>query len=117
MKHGLALAAFVALLVVGCGERARKINGTGSTFIAPMMSKWEEEYPRAKGVTVDYEAIGSTVGVQRLATGVFDFACTDAPLSEKQRQQLVNAGGEILRVPLVIGAVALAYNLEEVKKP
>ena len=118
MKHCIALTGFVAVLAAGCADNSvRKLNGTGSTFVAPIMSKWEEEYRQAKNVEIDYEALGSSVGVQRLAGGVFDFACTDAPLSDKQVERLTKSGGDVLRVPLVIGAVAVACNLEEVKGP
>ncbi len=45
------------------------------------MTKWGDDYAKAKGVTVEYESVGSGVGIQRLAAGTFDFGCTDAPMS------------------------------------
>jgi phosphate transport system substrate-binding protein len=116
VKKCLALAALCALFAAGCGKQGRKLNGTGSTFVAPLMSKWEAEY-KTQGVELDYEALGSTAGVQRLSTGVFGFACTEAPLGKKQSEALTYAGGAPVRIPLVIGAVAVAYHLDGVTEP
>jgi phosphate transport system substrate-binding protein len=118
VKRGLLLVVLLTALLPGCGERSvQKVNGTGSTFIGPVMSKWAGEYEKTRGVQVVYEAVGSAAGVQRLTAGVFDFACTDAPLTEKQLEQAREVGGEVLHVPLVAGAVVVAYNLEGVTGP
>ena len=79
-----------------------KLNGSGSTFVQPLMSKWAEEYHKAKHGQVNYEAIGSSDGVQRLASGLFDldFACTDAPLTKEQVDKFDK--GEVLYIPLVL---------------
>jgi phosphate transport system substrate-binding protein len=81
------------------------------------MSRWTEEYRKAKCGEVNYEAIGSSAGVKRLATGVFDFACTDAPLSEPQLAAVNQAGGDILYIPLILGAVVPAYNVPGFEEP
>jgi phosphate transport system substrate-binding protein len=117
MKRVTIGAVFAAIVLSGCDDRAgQKINGTGSTFVQPVMSKWAEEYQKAKGSQVNYEAIGSAVGVQRLASGLFDFSCTDAPLNDAQLATL-KGNGEIVYVPLVLGAVVPAYNLPGLKEP
>jgi phosphate ABC transporter phosphate-binding protein len=116
VRGSLLLAGLLAVLSPGCGTRAQpKINGTGSTFVAPMMKKWASEYDQAKSVKVDYESIGSALGVKRLGTGLFDFACTDAPLTNEQFAKARQSGGEIVHIPLVMGAVVPAYNLAEIK--
>lgn len=108
-------ALFAAVVLSGCDSRGgQKLNGTGSTFVQPVMGKWAEEYQKANRGQINYEAIGSGVGVQRLATGLFDFSCTDAPLNEAQRATLK---GEIVYIPLVLGAVVPAYNLPGIKEP
>jgi len=79
------------------------------------MNKWQTEYPgKVKGT---YESVGSGLGVQRLNTGVFDFACTDAPLDDQQMEKARKACGGVVHIPLVLGAVVPAYNLPEVKGP
>jgi phosphate transport system substrate-binding protein len=109
----------VALLsALGCGGRSEQpLSGSGSTFVAPLMGRWEDEYARARRGKVTYESVGSVVGVRRLAGGVFDFACTDAPLSEEQLRALADANGEVIHVPLVLGAVVPAYNLSDTAEP
>jgi phosphate transport system substrate-binding protein len=108
----------LALSATGCSDATvRKINGTGSTLVAPMMTRWAQEYEQARGTQVGYEPVGSSIGVQRLHAGILDFACTDAPLTDKQLEALRRGGGEIVRVPLVISAVVPAYNLPEITSP
>ena len=118
MRGSLLLAGLLAILSPGCGTRAQpKINGAGSTFVTPMMTKWASEYDKSKGVTVHYESVGSGIGIQRLTTGLFDFACTEAPLTEEQLTKARQSAGEVLHIPLVLGAVVPAYNLADVHDP
>jgi phosphate transport system substrate-binding protein len=84
------------------------LSGTGSTFIAPIITKWQEDYA-AKG-KVTYEPVGSAVGLQRLNTGAFDFVCTDAPMTDDELEKAAKARGEAVHIPLVLGAVVPAYN-------
>jgi phosphate transport system substrate-binding protein len=116
VKGSFVVVAILGALAAGCeGHSEKSLSGTGSTFIAPLMSRWQGEYGgRGK---VSYESVGSVVGVQRLAGGVFDFACTDAPLGEEQLARLKKANGEVIHVPLVLGAVVPAYNLDGVTDP
>jgi phosphate ABC transporter phosphate-binding protein len=115
--YRIAIGAIVAAVFVsGCDDRA-KVNGTGSTFVQPIMNKWAEEYQKANRGQVNYEAVGSSAGLQRLTTGVFDFACTDAPLNDAQLAAVRKSGGDILYIPLVLGAVVPAYNLNGFKEP
>jgi phosphate transport system substrate-binding protein len=80
-----------------------------------MMTRWETAYaPRGK---FTYESVGSVVGLQRLNTGAFDFACTDVPLDQEQLARARKARGAVLHIPLVLAAVVPAYNLEGLKAP
>ena len=64
----------------GCGGGTeQRLNGGGSTFVYPMMSKWAGEYDKAKGVKVNYQSIGSGGGIQQMTAKTFDFGCTDGP--------------------------------------
>src|ERR1700691_2444444 len=97
-------AAIVATFLTGCeNHQAQKLNGTGSTFAQPIMNRWAEEYQKSHHGQVNYEAIGSSVGIQRLESGLFNFACTDAPLNDAQLAELKKHGGDILYIPLVLG--------------
>src|SRR5262249_25260764 len=41
----------------------------------------------------------------------------DAPLNKDQTEQALKAGGEVVHIPLVMGAVVPIYNLPEISKP
>jgi phosphate transport system substrate-binding protein len=112
------LLVLITLLSTGCGLQDRgNLSGTGSSFVEPVLKEWTSEYQKAKGVKLTYEAVGSRAGVERLSPGIFDFACTDAPLTDEQLTKLRQQGGEVIQVPLILGAVVPAYHLDEVKEP
>lgn len=102
--------------VLGCGPDKR-LNAGGSTFVYPMMSKWADEYRKATGVEVNYQAIGSGGGIQQMTARTFDFGCTDGPMNPEQLGKCKEAGSEAVHIPLCMGAVVVTYNLEGVKEP
>jgi phosphate ABC transporter phosphate-binding protein len=116
---GVVGVAALAALCCGCGSggQATRLNAGGSTFVYPMMSKWADEYKKAKGVEVNYQSIGSGGGIQQMTAKTFDFGCTDGPMNEEQLKKCQDAGAEPLHIPLVMGAVVATYNLDEVKEP
>ncbi len=115
----VAVLGFLIVVAPGCGgcRQEQRLNGGGSTFVYPMMSKWASAYDKTKGVKVNYQSIGSGGGIQQMTAKTFDFGCTDAPLNEEQLQKARETGGEVVHIPLVMGAIVPAYNLEEVKEP
>jgi len=118
MQRNLWLAACLVLLSLGCGSRSeQKLHGTGSTFVSPLMTRWASEYQQVRGVPVNYESVSSGTGIQRLNGLRFDFICTDAPLNKEQLEKARRSGGEVLHIPLVLGAVVAAYNLDQVAEP
>ena len=116
----VGLACFGAA-TLGCGPSGTgakpRLNGGGSTFVYPMMSKWSAEYDKLKGVEVNYQSIGSGGGIQQMTAKTFDFGCTDGPMNEEQLKKAKEVGGDVIHIPLVMGAVVPAYNLAEVKEP
>src|SRR5579862_6729322 len=125
-KFLLLTALLGALATVGCfgssggtGVNAAKprLNAAGSTFVFPMMSKWSSEYDKAKSVEVNYQSIGSGGGIQQMTEKTADFGCTDGPMTDKQLSVAKEKGGEVVHIPLCMGAVVPAYNLEEIKEP
>jgi phosphate ABC transporter phosphate-binding protein len=111
------LLLLAAAMADGCGGGKPRLNGAGSTFVYPLMSKWAAEYNKAKGVEVNYQSIGSGGGIRQMTARTADFGCTDAPMNEEELKEARNAGGEVFHIPLVLGAVVPAYNLPEVKEP
>jgi phosphate transport system substrate-binding protein len=122
MKRKLALTAMAVTVITwaGCGgggKQEQRLNAGGSTFVYPMMSKWASEYDKIKGVKVNYQSIGSGGGIQQMTARTFDFGCTDAPMNDEQLKKAQETGGDVVHVPLLMGAVVPIYNLEGIKEP
>ena len=125
-QHSMAMsAAAVAatLIAAACSSgssggsssgSASVINGAGSTFAAPMYQEWAGQY-RSKvshNVSINYQAIGSGGGISEFTQGVVDFGATDAPMSATERSAAQAAQGSVvLHIPMIIGAVAMGYDL------
>lgn len=91
------------------------INGAGSTFAAPLYSKWIAEYRSVdSSVEVNYQAIGSGGGVRQFIAGTTDFGASDDPMKDDEIKQLA---GPMIHVPMAIGAVVITYNLPAATKP
>ncbi len=93
------------------------LNGGGSTFIYPLLEKWGSVYRKEKGVKLNYVATGSGSGIQQLISSALDFCCSDVPMTAEQLTQARAGGGEVLHVPLALGGIVPAYNLEGLGKP
>jgi phosphate ABC transporter phosphate-binding protein len=117
------LAAAVLLTGgVGCSRESEpkaKLRGAGSSFVKPMMDRWVAEYAKIKGGEINYSATGSTNGIKDMTAKALDFGATDAPMTQEQLNAARDAkgGGEVLHIPLVMGGIVPAYNVEGVKEP
>jgi phosphate transport system substrate-binding protein len=96
---------------------AQSLNGSGSTFVGPLMSRWARDYEKAKKVKINYSPVGSGSGIRQFGGKETDFGCTDLPLTAEHLQKLQGAGEEVVHIPLVLGGVVPAYNLPAVKEP
>ena len=99
---------------VAPGANRGVINGGGSTFIQPVMSRWINAYDKTAGIRVEYQPVGSGKGIASMSDGGFLFAATDAPLDDAQLEASEATGHTILHIPLVMGAVVPAYNLPDI---
>lgn len=105
---GLALG-LVALLPAGCHGPHLRLQGAGATFPAPLYARWIALYERAHpSVAVDYRAVGSSRGIERIAARSVHFGASDALPTEAQLRDLE---GELVVLPMVAGSIVLAYNL------
>lgn len=85
------------------------LNGAGSTFVFPMMSKWTALYDSVNPkVRVNYQSIGSGGGIRQVIAKTVDFGATDGPMTD---EQLEEAKEPVLHIPVIMGAVVPAYNL------
>jgi phosphate ABC transporter phosphate-binding protein len=77
--------------------------GAGATLPFPLYSRWAADYAKVEPtVRINYQSIGSAAGVRGVNDGVVDFGATDDPRP---------ASPNLVRVPMTIGAVVLAYNV------
>ena len=105
----------LALLLSSFAFSQSSLNGAGSTFVYPMMSKWASEYHKLHpDVQINYQSIGSGGGIRQVSEGTVDFGATDGPMTD---EQLSSAKvGKILHVPVVMGADVPAYNIPGVSQ-
>jgi phosphate transport system substrate-binding protein len=109
MKKILALVAAVAITTSSAFADAVLINGAGSTFMYPALTKWFEVYSSIDStVQFNYQAIGSGAGIKQVTAKTVDFGGTDGPMT---MDQMTQAPGRIYHIPMVMGAEAIAYNL------
>jgi phosphate transport system substrate-binding protein len=93
-----------------------RITGAGSTFVKPLMDKWTAEFGKLNpSIRIDYSGGGSGQGIKAVQNQTSDFGGTDAALTDDE--QAGAAGGEVLHIPVVLGAVVMTYNLEGLKEP
>jgi phosphate transport system substrate-binding protein len=117
------LAAALGLAAAACGPRERPkssggpthpaaqgatLTGAGATFPNPLYTKWFDAYAKATGVRINYQSIGSGGGIRQFTERTVDFGASDGPMTDAQ---IAAAGGDVLHVPTVLGAVAVTYNL------
>lgn len=112
----LGLLAVAFPLALGCGKSnpsgdAPRVAGGGATFVDPIMQKWAGEYKAAKKVEIDYVAKGSGYGITNVTARTIEFGCSDAPMNAKEVKAAKDAGGDVVHVPVAVGAVAVIYSL------
>ena len=108
----VAVTAVAALGVssaqAGSGRAsAGEISGAGATFPAPLIAVWQQRYESAKGVKVNYNAIGSGGGISAITNKTVDFGASDAPLTPDQ----FNACNGCVQLPWVLSATSVMYNM------
>jgi phosphate transport system substrate-binding protein len=99
----------------GGGGPMPRINAGGATFVDPIMQKWASEYKGLNKAEIDYVKKGSGYGIEQVTKKGLDFGCSDAPMDANDIEKAKAEGGEVIHVPVTIGAVAIVYNLEGVK--
>ncbi len=78
----------------------------------PIMSMWAQAYSK-KGTNVAYQGIGSGGGVSQIDAQTVDFGASDTPMLDTELAAA--KGGPILHIPLVLGAVTVAYHVKGVR--
>lgn len=88
--------------------------GAGATFPYPLYRRWFADYGAASGVRINYFSVGSAEGIRLMLDGTADFGASDRPLTSAERDAATCGPVEI---PMVVGAVAVAYQLPELGGP
>jgi phosphate transport system substrate-binding protein len=109
MKLKAIPVLMLALLSVPMAHAA-DITGAGSTFAAPIYTKWADAYQKSGGGKVNYQGIGSSGGVKQIVAKTVDFAGSDAPMKD---DDLAKEG--LFQFPTVVGGVVPAINVPGVK--
>jgi phosphate transport system substrate-binding protein len=91
-----------------------RILGQGSSAQANAVSAWIRNYQvSCADATIEYSSVGSGAGLDAFIAGTGNFAGTDSPLSaaDQPRADARCAGAPALHLPMVVGPIALAYNV------
>ncbi len=123
---GIATVALSGLLLMfGCSNSAggsstsgveptAVLGAAGSTFIAPIMTKWVSVYQKTHPtVQINYRPIGSGEGIEELKKGYLSFGASDAPLNDDQVKEM----SPVIQVPDSAGPVCIVYNLPNLSAP
>jgi len=94
------------------------LTAQGSTAQANAMAEWIKDYQgQCSSAKIDYQGTGSGAGVQAFTAGTADFAGSDSALKpeEHTKADAKCAGGAAIDLPMVVGPIAVVYNVDGVK--
>ncbi|MBL8087481.1 MAG: phosphate ABC transporter substrate-binding protein PstS [Chthonomonas sp.] len=92
-------------------ETTMAINAKGSSFVKPFMENVLEAYKGKSGTSINYQGGGSGAGISALIDGTVPFACSDAPMSDEEMTEAeTKLGSKAMNLPIVLGAISIAYN-------
>ena len=99
-----------SVFLMSSDANAQSISGAGSTFAAPLYSKWSESYNKETGKQVNYQAIGSSGGIKQIDAKTVDFGASDDPVKAED----LKVKGQY-QFPTAIGGVVAVVNLPGVE--
>lgn len=115
---GAAVAALIAAAAAyfySLSPTPVLLIGSGATFPMEQVQAW---IVQVKGVhpwlSVEYAGGGSGKGQSDFLQGIVDFACSDVPLKPSDWEKARAQFGSVYQVPIILGGVAVVYNIPEV---
>ncbi len=122
---GLAVVAVLALSACGSDNGSASptnsgpaltgsLKASGSSAQKNAMAEWINGFQTANpGVTIDYQAVGSGAGVTDFINAQTSFAGSDSALKPEEVAPASKrcGGNTAIDIPMVGGAIALAYNI------
>ncbi|HEY3686421.1 MAG TPA: phosphate ABC transporter substrate-binding protein PstS [Streptosporangiaceae bacterium] len=98
-----------------CGKGT--LNASGSTAQGNAMDTWRKAYQEAcSGANLNYNGNGSGAGVQQFIAGSTAFAGSDSALKPEEHPKADQRckTGSAVDLPMVVGPIAVVYNLKGV---
>lgn len=90
------------------------INGAGSTFVYPLMSRWIADFRRQQPkLDINYQSIGSGGGIQQVRVGTVNFGASDAALTDQELATMP----PVVQIAESAGPVCITYNLAGLHQP
>ncbi|MCY4491276.1 MAG: phosphate ABC transporter substrate-binding protein PstS [Thaumarchaeota archaeon] len=87
------------------------ITGAGASFPYPLIDLWRVEYNKEfSNVYLNYQSIGSGGGVKQHIEKTVNFAASDAPLKQSEKELAQGT----LHIPEAIGGVVITYNIPQI---
>ena len=116
MKSRKSLAVIAtaasALIFSALPAYAETLNGSGATFALPLIDACKVDFAKDSGHTINYPGGGSGKGRTDFASGLVDFAGSDAAYTSG-----APAAGSFVYAPIYAAPLAVMYNLPTVKEP
>jgi phosphate transport system substrate-binding protein len=103
----LAAVSALAATTAGASRKGDQLVGAGSTFVSPLVSQWQKDYPSKTGVNIVYQPIGSGGGIAAIQARTVDFGASDAPLSPDQ----FTACKGCFQIPWALGGIAVMVHV------
>jgi phosphate transport system substrate-binding protein len=104
----IAAVSAVAATTAGASGKADQLVGTGSTFVLPLVSQWQKDYPSKTGVNIVYSGTGSGAGIAAISGRTVDFGASDAPLTP---DQFAGCKG-CYQIPWALGGTAIMVHVK-----
>ena len=98
------------LVTFGLGVQAQPVTGAGSSAAAPIYHSWAQAYAQATGTAVEYEAVGSSQGLERIRAGAVSFGASDVALTPKELQTQ-----GLVTFPVAVTGIVPVYHLPGVE--
>ncbi|MBN0974923.1 MULTISPECIES: phosphate ABC transporter substrate-binding protein PstS [Gordonia] len=112
-----AIAALTLVTACGGGGSEQTVSGEGSTAQQKAMEHFSQVLTDNSDIVLDYTGSGSGDGIKKFIAGDVDFAGSDSALKDDEVTDATARcnGNAPWHLPLVVGPVAVAYNLDGVE--
>ena len=113
IRNLLLTVVSASVLAASASGQQVTLTGAGSTFAAPLYSKWAAEFHQTHpNVQINYQGIGSGGGIRQVSTGTVDFGGTDGPMTDAQQSDAQShLHTNVFHFPTALGAAVAIYNI------